>query len=133
MREYSPGASIRDDYAYYCDMCEDKSGKPCLIWRSLPGRKGHFAICYDCIRKLFFEYCAPEKGAIAVEVTRAVITEQLRNEIYERDGYKCVKCGSLENLQIDHIIPFSKGGRTEKDNLQTLCKQCNSKKRAKVE
>ena len=49
----------------------------------------------------------------AIEVVRIVIPEKLRNRIYERDNYHCVLCGSPSDLQLDHIIPFSKGGRTE--------------------
>jgi hypothetical protein len=66
-------------------------------------------------------------------VTRIAISEKLRNDVYERDGYKCRKCDSEKELSVDHIIPFSKNGRTEYDNLQTLCMACNRKKRASFE
>ena len=59
---------------------------------------------------------------------RISIPEDLRNQVWERDGNKCVICGATEKLSIDHIHPWSKGGKTEFDNLQTLCKSCNSKK-----
>lgn len=52
----------------------------------------------------------------------------LRWEVWERDNFTCQICGSRQYLTIDHIIPESKGGKTERDNLQTLCKPCNSKK-----
>lgn len=63
---------------------------------------------------------------------RIGISEELRNRVYERDGHKCVKCESTEHLSVDHIHPWSKGGKTEFDNLQTLCRICNSRKGAKV-
>ena len=56
----------------------------------------------------------------------------LRKEILERDRC-CVSCGSFENLEIDHIIPVSKGGSSERENLQILCKTCNRKKAARTE
>lgn len=91
------------------------------------------------IDRIFYECEEPEEETRPVAVqpeivyTRIVIPEPQRNMIFDRDGYKCVKCGSTDNLQIDHIIPFSKGGKTEADNLQTLCKICNVKKGNRLE
>jgi len=56
-----------------------------------------------------------------------------RQIVFERDGYKCVKCGDDENLTADHIIPISKGGKTNMENLRTLCKSCNSSKGNRIE
>ncbi len=59
------------------------------------------------------------------------INLRLRFKVLQRDNYKCCACGrspattqGLE-LQVDHIIPYSKGGETTMDNLQTLCRDCN--------
>jgi hypothetical protein len=58
-------------------------------------------------------------------------SKRLRFEVLKRDGYKCILCGASpkENestrLEIDHIVPFSKGGATRIDNLQVLCFACN--------
>jgi len=46
-------------------------------------------------------------------------------------GY-CLFCNSKERLTIDHIIPVSKGGDDNEENLQCLCLKCNSKKRDKI-
>ncbi len=56
------------------------------------------------------------------------IPTQRRWEVWERDNFTCRKCGSRKNLEIDHIFPVSKGGDNTIENLQTLCKSCNSKK-----
>ncbi len=62
-------------------------------------------------------------------IERAKVTNRLRFYIYDRDGYRCCKCGrSTEDLEIDHIIPISKGGKSHPENLQTLCKTCNKEK-----
>ena len=59
---------------------------------------------------------------------RRAIPEKLRYEVLGRDDYKCVHCGSNQGLTIDHIKPVLHGGGNEADNLQTLCKPCNSRK-----
>ena len=50
---------------------------------------------------------------------------------YENQFGVCIKCGehfSIEEMEADHILPWSKGGKTDKDNCQMLCKQCNRRK-----
>lgn len=50
---------------------------------------------------------------------------------YEKAGHKCQNCGrelTFEEAQADHIIPWSRGGKTELSNLQILCRDCNLKK-----
>lgn len=53
----------------------------------------------------------------------------LRMQVYERDEFACVYCGSTEDLSCDHDIPVSKGGPTTYENLVTACRPCNSRKR----
>lgn len=51
--------------------------------------------------------------------------------VYEKQDHKCVYCGKkfdLSKMEADHIIPWSKGGRSVLDNLQMLCRPCNAKK-----
>lgn len=79
------------------------------------------------------------KWAKSIAGQRALMTPALRKVILERDNYTCKKCGTSLNsephllLEIDHIIPVSKGGLTREDNLQTLCWKCNRHKGAKLE
>lgn len=54
--------------------------------------------------------------------------EIVRKRILEKYNNKCVHCGTTINLQIDHIIPLSKNGRHDENNLQVLCRTCNLKK-----
>jgi hypothetical protein len=54
-----------------------------------------------------------------------------RREIFSLYGEKCLCCGSTENLTLDHINPVKLGGKNSLDNLQPLCKSCNSKKGTK--
>lgn len=59
-------------------------------------------------------------------VERGKVSNKMRFSIYKRDRYRCRKCGrSTDNLEIDHIFPISKGGKSTYNNLQTLCHECN--------
>ena len=81
-----------------------------------------------------------ERKGITVEQLRQIritkrarhITNSVRNDVLERDGYQCVYCGATDELAIDHIFPFSRGGSNTPDNLQVLCKSCNSAKGASI-
>ena len=67
-------------------------------------------------------------------VERGKVTNRMRFSIYERDGYRCKKCGRrTKDLEVDHIIPIAKGGKSTYDNLQTLCHRCNYKKGSNIE
>ena len=63
---------------------------------------------------------------------KTYLTVELINFVFERDGYICLNCGCDTKLSIDHIIPISLGGSSDPDNLQTLCKSCNSSKHTKI-
>jgi hypothetical protein len=68
---------------------------------------------------------------------RKAIAPKLRWSIMKRDKFKCCKCGKGINesdcLQVDHIIPVSKGGTNIESNLQTLCWDCNIGKFDEIE
>lgn len=57
---------------------------------------------------------------------RATIEEMA--EVFRRWGHKCDECGTQYGLTVDHIIPLSKGGTWDLDNLRPLCGNCNSRK-----
>ena len=62
-----------------------------------------------------------------------LIPTDVKVAVFNRDGGKCVKCGSTTNLHFDHIIPFSKGNSFEDvDNIQFLCQNCLLKKHNKT-
>ena len=70
---------------------------------------------------------------------RALMTIKLREHIKKRDNFTCCNCDNSTHkepnllLEIDHIIPISKGGYTKEENLQTLCWKCNRAKSNKIE
>ena len=74
----------------------------------------------------------------SAKAQRSLMTNSLRSRIKERDNYTCKMCSasvheqSLLLLEIDHILPVSKGGLSTPDNLQTLCWKCNRSKSDKI-
>lgn len=59
---------------------------------------------------------------------RTPISSDLRRAVFERDGGRCVQCGSSFDIQYDHILPVTLGGATTIENLQVLCAECNRRK-----
>ncbi len=55
-------------------------------------------------------------------------TVAARQEVWERDGGRCVRCGSQQELEYDHIIPLARGGADSAGNQQLLCAPCAREK-----
>jgi 5-methylcytosine-specific restriction endonuclease McrA len=56
------------------------------------------------------------------------ITEREWNQLKEDCDYRCVYCGKKTTLELDHVIPISKGGAHEILNAVPACRSCNGKK-----
>ena len=65
---------------------------------------------------------------IKIPFNKMLRSKPSRNAIYQRDGHKCQYCGATRRLTIDHVIPKSKGGSDDWDNLVVACSRCNTKK-----
>ena len=79
-------------------------------------------------------YQFPKHSAYADDPRcRRAPSASLRRAVMKAYDGKCVRCGIMhDDMQVDHIIPWSKGGLTEFDNLQVLCRSCNMAKRDKL-
>ena len=60
------------------------------------------------------------------------IYRRLMKRVLERDGWRCQKCGSLENLQVHHKIRRSQQGNDSLGNLVTLCAYCHLAERGQL-
>ena len=90
-----------------------------------------------CIRNIF----SLETGELTLDPKRA-FTEQDKQDLFDRyelknktEGGKvrCPKCARLfkvDDLEVDHIIPYKLGGRTDLENAQFMCRNCNASKGA---
>jgi HNH endonuclease len=71
-------------------------------------------------------------NATSVANSRKPVPAHTRRAVFERDLYRCVRCGTHLALTLDHKIPVSKGGGNDAENLQTMCMPCNSQKGARA-
>lgn len=66
-------------------------------------------------------------------VHRPRIPTAVKREVFERDEGTCQYCGTTEDIEYDHIVPFSLGGHDDPNNLQLLCGPCNRRKGARMD
>lgn len=59
---------------------------------------------------------------------RPNIPTSTRRAVFERDGFACLICTASDDLTLDHIVAYSKGGPDTVENLRVLCRSCNSRK-----
>jgi 5-methylcytosine-specific restriction endonuclease McrA len=135
----------RDDYEYIRDT---QSKQPVPLGNSGKRKLSHFHDCFywdddglgaEDIKALVLQrerrlqhklqtarslMRAEEQG----RPTRIPIPTELRRAVFERDGGRCVECGSNFDLQYDHLLPVAHGGATTIENLQLLCADCNRRK-----
>lgn len=78
----------------------------------------------------YYNIWKKKKGyQISAKFERSKMSDSIRYDVLKRDNFSCKICGATSRegakLHVDHIIPVSKGGKTEMNNLQTLCERCN--------
>ena len=70
------------------------------------------------------EVSAFDKQQKSERAKRGHISNKISQIILQRDNNQCLLCGTKENLTATHIMPVSRGGNSEIENLQTLCVIC---------
>jgi hypothetical protein len=109
--------------------------------REIPAEDGEYLV--DLLRSLAGDpvpvlirkpSSAPAPVAGDGHTTRRSVSVSMRYDVLKRGCFRCAKCGrspateSGVQLQVDHVIPWSRGGETVLENLQVLCAECNSGK-----
>ena len=84
------------------------------------------------LKRLRREVETLERVVNSAGVKRTAIPEAIKLLVFSRDEGKCVRCGSNQNLQFDHIIPVCKGGGNSESNIQLLCDYCNLQKSDRI-
>lgn len=91
-----------------------------------------FKQCYGGSPILADIFGIPDLFYIPETPWRPTIPIAIRMFVYERDGFTCVACGVTDQLSLDHIMPYSRGGPDTMENLRCLCRRCNSRKNART-
>lgn len=105
------------DNAYDADVLEERV-KELMADDDVTSKKG------------IYEYLLSE-GKMERKLSIRAFTDTQKRTAYEKQGGICPICGeyhTFEEMEGDHIIPWSKGGKTLPENLQMICKDCNRKK-----
>ena len=82
--------------------------------------------------KISKEVEAFERMAETETAKREKISDSVKLFVWQRDEGMCVKCGTKEKLEFDHIIPVVNGGSSTERNIQILCEPCNRSKNKNV-
>jgi 5-methylcytosine-specific restriction endonuclease McrA len=115
---------------HLCELIDDYPH----LWHYGDGYGGYVR---HAIEDAFFEWNFPreperDNSSSDGRKSRAPISRTKVIAVMRKSESKCVHCGSMDDLQIDHIIPHSRGGSDDLDNLQMLCQKCNASKGAKT-
>lgn len=106
---------------------------------------GHRTSCRECGKRAtrLYRERNPEKALASKRISQAKRRAQKKSSwgnfsgadwelVLEKYGHRCLACGTLEDMQPDHIIPLSRSGVHHKSNIQPLCGKCNRTKQALI-
>ena len=108
-----------------CELITDHD----YLWDLGDGYGGYVR---DRIDEAFADYNLPVKPALQGVRSRQRIGTSKVVELMRQSGGTCAHCGSEGKLHVDHILPLSRGGSNELENLQMLCAPCNQSKHTKT-
>lgn len=130
---------------WICDFCGDNYYPN----QYMPEISNGMHICKSCTAKAAIEYFDINNYSYNGDIEYfgkkyrvscvEIKTRTKRPSVSKKDREKvlligeCLSCGNKNDLQVDHIIPVSKGGTSHISNLQPLCGKCNREKAAKIQ
>ena len=110
----------KDDYSSFKQFC-------CFVMSSYGWQP------IDQIQKEFDDQTFYNLNFKRMHETNVRRWKEISKKVFKRDNYTCSYCGCVGGLlEVDHVIPFSKGGSDELDNLVCACRKCNRQKRDKT-
>lgn len=124
--ERAVNAMFKHQVSILCDLIVDYPH----LWVYGDGYGGHVkSVIETMFRDYGFAESEPEPRVV---INRRPISKTMLISVMLKSGSACVACGSDQALHVDHIVPHSRGGSNDIENLQMLCARCNLAKGAKT-
>ena len=121
---------LNGDYSYLCQI--DWKKALCLVFSEKAKVLKYSDRLIQGVGKVF----RVPAVMVLIKVVRSVYRNRVpftKKNLLVRDRYACVYCGRNQKaLTIDHVIPVSRGGKTEFDNCVACCASCNNHKGART-
>lgn len=87
--------------------------------------------CRSLVKELYIRHknhIEYQRGQQRRDASNFISNKKIRDAVFAKYGKQCLCCGSTKKITIDHVVPVYHGGENNLDNLQPLCKSCNSRK-----
>ena len=102
-----------------------------------PKESDYILLCHSCVLERQQKRKEEKKRlwrrkAAKCKNTKGGFLNRIRKKVFERDGYRCVWCGTKENIGLGSLIPESRGGKFAFDNFVTTCQHCRPAKGNKL-
>jgi HNH endonuclease len=104
---------FQDKFYWDTDMLRDDEVRVLLLARQLRAP-----------REIAHAKAIVAAGTLSQQPVRTAIPDAIKLFVFQRDGGRCVECGSNADLQFDHVIPVSLGGASTPENVRILCGPC---------
>jgi len=126
------GIAIRDN-RNIVNVPKRTCGTKCLkeFYRTDEARKEKISIAFSGDKHPNYVNGVSKNGRVRKTDLKENFSNRDKRETYKRFNNQCFKCGTKEDLTVDHNLPFCMGGRLTKSNCVILCRSCNSSKNAK--
>ena len=121
----------RQKNSFCCKKCSnDYKSNPDALWKNKEYIKEYHAN-YSHLNRVKFYESQTKRREIKKHSEKPLKPKQWK-ELLSFYNNVCLACGSDKNITIDHVIPLILGGQHTINNVQPLCKSCNSKKSTKI-
>lgn len=132
-KKFKKSPTTKDGYSIWCKKCmkEYKIIKICTKGKVPKYKYPRSIYNITSYTKIQRRISLQNKRARDIGENGVLTIESVEHS-FQESNYKCLCCGATKDLCLDHVIPLVKGGSNTEDNIQILCRKCNSKKHDKI-